>query len=225
MKLKERKFLIVCKMNKRIKAIIFDVGGVIFSPRDKKRNLLSSFREACFLLKGVDIDFKRDYGSIREIYLESSANKISKSKTLELLSKKFKIPSDRIEIAFLEVYKNNILENRKLYNFILKLKEAGYKIGISSIQFHLSKDILIPEKFYKDFDALQISCEDGFRKPDPHAFQSILKKLDVNPDEAVFIDDGQKNVEAAKNLGIHAIIFKNNNQLFKQLEKLGVKIK
>lgn len=209
----------------QIKAIVFDVGGVIFLPRNKEINLLSSFREACSLLKGIDIDFEKDYEDIREIYLESSANKISKKKTLELLSKKLKIPNDRIKMAFLEAYKNNILENKKLYNFILKLKKAGYKIGISSIQFHLSKDILIPKRFYKDFDALEVSCEDGFRKPDPHAFQFILKKLDVQPEEAVFIDDGQKNLEPAKKLGMKTILFKNNKQLFKQLEELGVKIK
>ena len=98
------------------------------------------------------------------------------------------------------------------------MKKRGYKIGISSIQFHLSRDVLIPKKYHQNFDALQISCEDGFRKPDRRAFESISKKLGVKLEESIFVDDKQKNLDAAKELGMKTVIFKNNTQFFRDLK-------
>ncbi len=212
--------------NKKIKAVIFDVGEVLFLAKDKKkeRNLLSSFRETCLLLKNVDANLEQVYEDTREIYFKSSAGKISKKETLKQFSEKLGISPEKTEKAFEAVYKNNTIENKKLYNYILKLKKGGYKIGISSIQFHLSKEILIPKKYYENFDALQISCDDGLRKPDKKAFEFVLKKLKAEPEESIFIDDKQNNLDAAKELGMKTILFKNNRQLIKDLKNFGVKI-
>ncbi len=213
-------------MENKIKAVIFDVGEVLFLAKDKKKegNLLSSFRETCLLLKNVDANLERVYEDTREIYFKSSAGKISKKETLKQFSEELGISQGKTEEAFEDVYRDNTIENKKLYDYALKLKKKGYKIGISSIQFHLSKDILIPKKYYGHFDALQISCEDGLRKPDKNAFEFVLKKLQVEPKESVFIDDKQKNLDSAKELGMKAILFKNNRQLIKDLKNFGVKI-
>lgn len=211
--------------NKKIKAVIFDVGAVLFLAKSKKKgNLLSSFREACLLLKNVNANLEQVYEDTRDIYFKSSLGKISKKETLKRFSEKLGTSPEKTEKAFEEVYRKNTIENEKLYNYALKLKKNGYKIGISSIQFHLSKKILIPKKYYGHFDALQISCEDGLRKPDKKAFEFILKKLKTEPEESLFIDDKQENLDAAEKLGMKAILFKNNRQLIKDLKKLGVKI-
>ena len=213
-------------MKNKIKALIFDVGGVLFLAKKNKnqegKDLLSSFKEVCVLLKDcVDID--KSYENLRKIYLESSAGKISKKETLKLFSKEIGIPEDKTEKIFGEVYRKNVVENKKLYSYILKLKKRGYKIGISSIQFHLSRDVLIPKRYHQNFDALQISCEDGFRKPDRRVFEFILNKLKTKPEESIFIDDKRKNLDAAKKFGMKTIIFKNNAQFFRDLKKFNVK--
>jgi len=210
----------------KIKAIIFDVGGVFFLAKNKrkKENLHTSFKEACFLLKHKPSDFEKFYKKAIKIYLRSSSAKISKQETLKLLSRELGVSPKETEKTFKELYKKNSIENKELYGFIMRLKRKGYKVGISSIQSHLSKDVLILPKYYKNFDALQISCEDGLRKPDEKAFKSILKKLKVNAKEVIFIDDKQDNVAAARKLEMKGILFKDNKQFIKDLRKIGVKI-
>ncbi|MBI4117064.1 hypothetical protein HY449_04955, partial [Candidatus Pacearchaeota archaeon] len=78
----------------KIKAIVFDVGEVLFLAKKKNREgkgILSSFREACLLLKNVNVDMEQVYNDMREIYFKSSAGKISKKETLKLFSEKLKI--------------------------------------------------------------------------------------------------------------------------------------
>ena len=50
-----------------------------------------------------------------------------------------------------------------------------------------------------------VSCETGARKPERAAFQIALDRLGVAPDEVVFVDDSQTNVDAAAALGMRAV--------------------
>ena len=75
-------------------------------------------------------------------------------------------------------------------------------------------------KLRKFFDLLIYSCDVKARKPDSKIYKIALKKLKVRPEEAVFIDDKHENVNSAKKLGIHGIIFKNNKQTINELEKI-----
>lgn len=47
----------------------------------------------------------------------------------------------------------------------------------------------------------------------------VLKLLKAEPDKCLFIDDSEKNIDTAKKIGIHAILFKENNSLFEELRK------
>jgi epoxide hydrolase-like predicted phosphatase len=207
-----------------IKALIFDVGGVLRLAKDiEKRadkNLLSSYKEVCFLLRGIDKIPDEIYKNTIDIYQKSSIGEISKKETLELYSEKFGISSEKVETIFENLYRENVIENKELYKFILDLKIKGYVLGIISTVFHLSKGTLISKQYYEDFDALEISCDDGLKKPHPKPFLSILEKLGVRPEESLFIDDKQENLDAAENLGMRSLIFKNNEQFFEDIAKL-----
>lgn len=67
------------------------------------------------------------------------------------------------------------------------------------------------------FDALIISAEIGIAKPDARIYQHALEQLHATPPETVFIDDFMVNIEAARNLGIHAIHFQNPGQARQEL--------
>lgn len=211
-------------MRLKIKALIFDVGGVLFLPKNngKVKHLLSSFGEACLLLKKFGIDTSRSLKVLFDIYIKSSRGEISKEKTLDLMSKELNLSPQKLEELFGKVYRENTLENKELYAYVLELKKKGYKIGILSTQFHLSKDILIPKKYYKNFDALEISCDDKLRKPDEKAFRLILQRLKVKPKNSVFIDDKQENLDVAESIGMKTALFENNKQFLSHLKKLGV---
>jgi len=208
----------------KVRAFIFDIGGVLFLAKSKRKraskNLLSSYKELCFLLEGINLPPEEFWEQSKDIYLQSTKGDISKEKTLNSLSKILSLSPNKVEILFTKAVKKNVIENKKLNQLILKLKKRGYKTGILSIQWPLSKDILVPSKYYKIFDVLVISYVDKIRKPDPKSFKLILKKLKVQPEQAVFIDDKQENLDIAQSLRIKTILFKNNNQFLRELNKL-----
>lgn len=63
----------------------------------------------------------------------------------------------------------------------------------------------------------------GYKKTDPEAYEYILKRLDKTADETVFIDDTLKNIETARQVGIHTILYKDNATLFYSLSNLLTK--
>lgn len=207
-----------------IKALVFDIGGVLFLPKEngREKHLLSSFKEACFLLNEDGFDALSSFDTLFEIYKKSSVGEITKEETKDLMSEILKVSSEQVEESFEKVYRNNTVENTDLYESVLDLKAKGYKLGILSNQFHLSKKVLVPEKYYQEFDALEISCDDGFKKPDERMYLSILEKLNVAPEETVLVDDKQGNLDIAEKLQMRIAHFVSNEQLFSRFEELGV---
>lgn len=74
-------------------------------------------------------------------------------------------------------------------------------------------------------DGIVVSGEEKVAKPDPRIFRILLERYHINPEEAVFIDDNMPNIEAAKVLGLHTILFHSAEQLRKALRELNVDCK
>jgi putative hydrolase of the HAD superfamily len=72
------------------------------------------------------------------------------------------------------------------------------------------------------FEAFFSSCYLGVRKPDRGIFALALKITQRDPWECVLVDDRELNLECAREVGMHAIQFKDVNQLRDDLAKLGV---
>jgi HAD superfamily hydrolase (TIGR01509 family) len=67
------------------------------------------------------------------------------------------------------------------------------------------------------FEQYFLSCEMGLLKPDPNFFTAMVEGPGVPPEDCVFIDDTQPNVEAAKRLGIPALHFRGVDTLRQDL--------
>lgn len=72
------------------------------------------------------------------------------------------------------------------------------------------------------FDGRVVSGEEKMRKPFPEFYKVLLDRYNVDPSEALFIDDNLRNVEAAEKLGINSIHFQSSQQLNEELKQLGV---
>ena len=70
------------------------------------------------------------------------------------------------------------------------------------------------------FDLIVNSAEEGVKKPHARIYQVTLERLAIAPAEAVFIDDSQENVAAARALGIRTIHFCSTRQTIAELEAL-----
>ncbi len=62
-------------------------------------------------------------------------------------------------------------------------------------------------KWLARFDVLVWSYQLHMAKPDPAIYRYTLEKLGTKPEEALFIDDREVNVEAATALGMKALLF------------------
>jgi 2-haloacid dehalogenase len=71
------------------------------------------------------------------------------------------------------------------------------------------------------FDALVISGLEGVAKPDRRIFEILLRRHGLRPERCLFIDDQARNVDAARELGIHALRFSSAAQLRRDLRALG----
>ncbi|XP_062303243.1 bifunctional epoxide hydrolase 2 [Osmerus eperlanus] len=75
------------------------------------------------------------------------------------------------------------------------------------------------------FDLLQQSCRCGFRVPEPSMFTSALQVLDVQPSQAVWVDEDEEGVKAAEGVGMKAVLVKDLAGALKQLSDFtGVQV-
>lgn len=223
---KVRIILIMRSDNSKIKAVIFDVGGVLqLSPKTRytRKDLhVSGVHEA--LSKKLKISIDQYFDAIDQYYVKSINGEISKKELLKILSENLNYPKDKLEKFYYLTYKKKYRKNKKLYSIAKKLKKKGYKISILSDQWHLSKDALIPKKDLKIFDAVVTSCDVGIRKPNLEIYKMILKKLKIKSEESLFIDNQSWNIIPAHKMGMNTILFTDNKKLKEQLKHFDIKI-
>jgi epoxide hydrolase-like predicted phosphatase len=106
-----------------------------------------------------------------------------------------------------------------LVDFIRSLK-LRFKIGIISNAWRQIEESLVEWRIDDAFEIVVGSGDVGIMKPDPRIFQIALERLDVEPSQAVFVDDFIQNVRGAQALGIAAIHFQSREQVIQALEHL-----
>ena len=204
-------------MKKRqIKAILFDVGGVLALGENSRLENGKFIPSGVHLnlAKKLNISIDQYIDSIDTAYVSAITGKLSKKEVIETLSKNFGVSSKKLKRLYIDSYKKNFKQNKELFNKLFKLKKQGYKIAILSDQWFLSKEALMPKKLYKNFDEVIVSCDVGIRKPNQKIYQLAVKKLNFSPKEILFIDNQKWNISPAKKLGMKTILFKSNKQLF-----------
>ena len=75
----------------------------------------------------------------------------------------------------------------------------------------------------RNFIAFFTSCYLRVRKPDPRIYRMALGIAQRAPEECVFIDDRPANLEPAKALGMHTILFESAEQLRASLDETGIR--
>jgi HAD superfamily hydrolase (TIGR01509 family) len=76
--------------------------------------------------------------------------------------------------------------------------------------------------FMRYFPARIYSCGVGASKPNPLIYREALRACKVNANEAVYIDDVPAYAEAARRLGMTAIVFLSPQQLQSDLRAAGI---
>jgi len=191
-----------------IKAIIFDSGNVIGKSKIGVYDIISN---------KTKISKEKVKESIKDIIHESQIKEIEENvfwKRVDgRLGTTLKKDSKKISraLSYFEIDKGVIGIIRKL---------GKYKRGLIS---NISSSYIKKRANVNNlFNVVIRSCEIGYRKPSKEIYLLALKELGVNPKETVYVDDTKDHVEMAENLGLKGIVYKNPDQLRKELKKLKI---
>lgn len=116
---------------------------------------------------------------------------------------------------------------QKNLQMLLKLRQLGYKVCLLSNTNPFMMQWAMSNEFDGNghsmdyyFDNLYLSYKYKYMKPSPEIFKIMLDGQQSSAEETLFIDDGQKNVEAAKELGMKTLFPENNEDWTEPLAKL-----
>jgi putative hydrolase of the HAD superfamily len=192
-----------------IKAVIFDLDNTILNRTSTFRSFIQSFLQAYFShLESHDTLLERI------IVLDQDGYKDKSELFTELL---LELPwSDKPELSDLlafystEYVKSAILMDQALE--VITHVRSKYRIGLitngrTSIQYGKIDQLGIREVF----DFITVSEEAGVKKPDPRIFALALDKLEVKPEECIYIGDHPVNdIEGPASIGMETIWIKVN---------------
>lgn len=116
---------------------------------------------------------------------------------------------------------------QKNLQMLLKLRQLGYKVCLLSNTNPFMMQWAMSNEFDGNghsmdyyFDNLYLSYKYKYMKPSPEIFRIMLDGQQSSAEETLFIDDGQKNIEAAKELGMKTLFPENNEDWTQPLAKL-----
>jgi putative hydrolase of the HAD superfamily len=103
-----------------------------------------------------------------------------------------------------------------------RLKKKGFPLYcLSNMHFASIEYLEKTETFWELFDGAVISCRLNLCKPEAGIYEHLLETYALDAAETVFIDDVQKNLDAAAKLGIKTLRFENAAQCERDLRALG----
>ncbi len=195
-----------------IKAIIFDLGGVVIN--------FNNTPYYGYLSKESGLSLETIRHMIEDTTLPDFEKGISTLKQFEKITA-IKLGIKQNKIKWLEFYKETVKFNYDVIELIKELHKeyiTGYLSNVDIPRYLYTVKIMDLSLF----DFRFASCYLKLRKPDIRIYKKLIKELNLNPNEVVFIDDREENVNFAVKAGIHGIKFKNRRALDIELSSLGL---
>ncbi|WP_295157677.1 HAD family phosphatase [uncultured Brachyspira sp.] len=192
----------------KIKAILFDMDGVLIDAKDWHYEALNK----SLGLFGYDIS--------RYEHLLSYDGLPTKVK-LERLTLEKGLP--KYLHSFInemkQQYTMNIVQNycRPKFNHeyaLSKLKANNYKLGLCSNSIKKTVDIMMKMSFLYEYFDIKLNNEDVINpKPDPEIYNKAISMLKLYPEECLVLEDNENGINAAKASGAHILIVKSVNDV------------
>ncbi|MBI2084709.1 MAG: HAD family phosphatase [Candidatus Aenigmarchaeota archaeon] len=195
-----------------IKVIIFDYGGVIGKEPHENEICLAIAKRF-----GLGYDFvKNEYNTLEFRFL---TNRISKKEFYIRLARLLGVSAKELGRVWDAVYYQKKPKlNGKVINIVKALKPY-YKLALLSDVFPGRDAILKKYGCYKFFPSVILSSKVRMQKPDKVIYRYTVKRLNAKANECLFIDDRERNIKSAEKLGMRTILFKNAEQLEKELKQ------
>ncbi len=182
-----------------IKAVIFDLNGIfIKSPKLSSR-------------------FEKDFGISHEVFLPKlswimdQVRKPNAQKAFNYWEPVLRSWGLKMsEEEFWEYWFNAEKPDEEVIELAGKLRNSGIKVIILSNNFNERSEYYNHYPWlHSSVDRVYFSWQTGFIKPDPKAWELVLKDNSLLPEEVLYCDDQDKNVAVAEGLGIKSYLYDN----------------
>jgi putative hydrolase of the HAD superfamily len=210
-------------MKSALSAVILDCGGVLGLPQDAERAAAKAALCA--------VPMERFRSLYRTDRLELDRGTLS---TEDYWSRIFLAAGITPTPALIErIEREDALGwsrvNQGVVDWSREIRSAGYRTAILS---NMPPDKLSFMRASGHFDWIEefpvalFSCDYAMVKPEPAFYQLCLDLLGARPEECLFLDDMQGNVDAARALGINTLLFRSAGHAAKELRQLwGLPVK
>ena len=187
-----------------IKAVLFDIDGVLLDSEESNRDFLRRlFKEF-----GYKAPSKEEYRKVFHLNLWDVIEVLTKEQNRDKIQQIWNRGSSYPD------YEDEFLKTQKGLDEVIKELNKSYKLGIVTGRVQSGVDEFFNFSGLKNyFDT--VVCYDDYSKSKPHPEGLLLaiSKLDVRPEEAVYVGDAQTDMIAAEKAGIHFILFPENPKI------------
>ena len=204
-------------MSRVPEVVIFDLGGVLidWDPRHLYRKLIDDAGEMERFLATVctrDWNERQDAGrSFAEAVAELSARHPDQAHLIEAYWRRWP-----------EMIAGAMDDSVAI---LRELKGGGVRLlALSNWSAETWPHARDRFEFLTWFDGLVISGLEGVTKPQPEIYDLLLERFQVRAEGALFIDDAEANVEAARRRGLSAVVFEGAVPLRRALADRGLPV-
>jgi putative hydrolase of the HAD superfamily len=137
----------------------------------------------------------------------------------DLLSRDLQDPLDPTDLIARML--EDVRIDQAMVTAVRAARNAGIRTALLSNSWGL--DYYPRELLEELFEEIVISGEVAMRKPDPDAYIHTADRLGLRPEQCVFVDDHDDNIEAAKRVGMRTVHHQETPRTIQELElALGV---
>lgn len=200
-----------------IKAIVFDIGGVLIRTEDRSHR--NHLEDRLGLERGESelLVFNGEMGR------RAQHGKITSAELYSWIQTHLGLDEAGIAQFKQEFWAGDQLDT-DLVDYIRQLRTKYTTCVISNFMDALPSMLKTDYPAADAFHFTVVSAHVGVMKPHPHIFEYTLQLLNLRPEEAVFIDDFPHNIKGCEAVGMHGIWFQPGMDMKAKLEELGVKL-
>lgn len=185
------------------RCVILDIGGVLeITP---KTGWVGRWEQRLGLAAGA---VSRQMG---EVWQAGRVGAVSEREVREQVADRLGLDAPQVEAFMGDLWAEYLgTPNEELIAYVRGLR-SRCRLGILSNSFVGAREReTAAYRFGELVEQILYSHEIGVCKPDPRAFEVACARLEVRPGDCLFVDDVAVNVEAAREAGMQAHVFKDN---------------
>jgi putative hydrolase of the HAD superfamily len=112
-----------------------------------------------------------------------------------------------------------------MLNLIKGLRQGQVRLAILSDQTNWLDELNVQNGFFDLFEHVFNSFYEGKSKRDPTLFDDVLKYMQVQAGQVLFVDDSRGNIGRAKEKGLHTILYESRRQFESELRSFCPSLK